>query len=114
MAYEEELEEIRRRKMEQMLQARTQEQERAMEEEERGREIEETKKNILRQILTSEARERLNSIKMAKPEFATLIENQLIGLAQSGRIKSVINDAQFKELLRQIMPKKREITIKRI
>ncbi|MBC8520872.1 MAG: DNA-binding protein [Methanomicrobia archaeon] len=110
MADEEELEEIRRRKYEQMQQAQAG----AAEEEGRKREIEEAKKNIIRQILTPEARERLNAIRMAKPEFAEVLEAQLIGLAQSGRLKSMLNDAQLKEILRQIMPKKREITIKRI
>jgi programmed cell death protein 5 len=110
MAGEEELEEIRRRKYEQMVQAQAG----AAEEEGRRKEIEEAKKNIIRQILTSEARERLNNIRMAKPEFAEQLENQLIALAQSGRIKSMINDAQLKEILRQIMPKKREISITRV
>lgn len=110
MAEEEELEEIRRRKMQQMAQ----EQGRAVEEEERRRQVEEAKKNILRQVLTSEARERLNNIKMAKPEFAEQLENQLITLLQNGRIRGVINDTQLKDILKQIIPKKREITIKRI
>jgi programmed cell death protein 5 len=110
MVDEEELEEIRRRKYEQMQQAQAG----AVEEEGRRREIEEAKKNIIKQILTSEARERLNTIRMAKPEFAELLENQLIGLAQTGRIKSMLNDVQLKEILQQIMPKKREITIKRV
>ncbi len=110
MASEEELEEIRKRKYEQMLQAQAG----AAEEEGRRKEIEEAKRNIIRQILTSEARERLNNIRMAKPEFAEQLENQLIALAQSGRIKSVINDVQLKEILRQIMPRKREISITRI
>ncbi len=105
-----ELEEIRKRKYEQMMQAQAG----TAAEEEKRREIEEAKKSIIRQILTSEARERLNNIKMAKPEFADQLENQLIGLVQSGRLKSMITDAQFKEILRQIMPKKREISIKRI
>jgi len=51
---------------------------------------------------------------MAKPELAEQLEAQLIALAQSGRIKSKIDDAQFKAILRQIMPKKREISIRRI
>ncbi|MCW3133520.1 MAG: DNA-binding protein [Methanophagales archaeon] len=110
MASDEELEEIRKRKYEQMLQAQAG----AAEEEARKKEIEEAKRTIIRQILTSEARERLNNIRMAKPEFAEQLENQLIALAQSGRIKSMINDAQLKEILRQIMPKKREISITRV
>lgn len=110
MTDEEELEEIRSRKYEQALQAQAG----AAEEEGRRKEIEEAKKAIIKQILTSEARERLNNIRMAKPEFAEQLENQLIGLAQTGRLKSMINDAQLKEILRQIMPKKREISITRI
>ena len=106
---DEELEAIRRQKIEQMQQEQTG----AAAEEQRRREIEETKKDIIRQILSSEARERLNTIRMAKPELAELLENQLIALAQTGRIKSMISDAQFKEILRQITPKKREITIRR-
>ena len=108
MASDEELEAIRRRKYEQMLQAQAG----AVAEEERKQELEEAKRNIIRQILSSEARERLNTIRMAKPEFAELLENQLIALAQSGRIKNMITDAQLKEILRQIMPKKREIKIR--
>ncbi len=110
MASDEELEEIRRKKYEQLMQAQAG----AAAEEEKQQQIEEAKRNIIRQILTSEARERLNTIRMAKPEFAELLENQLIALAQSGRIKQMINDAQLKEILRQIMPKKRDISIRRI
>jgi programmed cell death protein 5 len=41
------------------------------------------------------------------------IENQLIMLAQSGRLQEKITDAQLRELLQKIMPKKRDINIKR-
>lgn len=107
---DEELEEIRRRKYEQMEQAQAG----AAEEEGKKREVEEAKKTIMRQILTTDARERLNNIRMAKPEFAEQLENQLIALAQTGRVKSRINDAQLKEILQQLIPKKREISITRV
>jgi programmed cell death protein 5 len=68
---------------------------------------------ILMQVLEPDARERLNNIKLTKPEFAGAVEQQLITLAQSGRLKNKITDAQLKELLRQLAPKKRDYSITR-
>jgi len=110
MAGDDELEAIRRQKYAQMQQGQAG----AVAEDQKRQEIEEAKKDIIRQILASEARERLSTIRMAKPELAEQLEAQLIALAQTGRLKSMITDAQFKEILRQITPKKREITIKRV
>jgi len=77
------------------------------------KEFEDQKKLILRAILTDDARERLGRIKAARPEMAENLENQLIMLAQSGRLKNKINDEQLRELLSKILPKKRDITIRR-
>jgi programmed cell death protein 5 len=68
---------------------------------------------ILMQVLEPDARERLNNIKLTKPEFAGAVEQQLVALAQSGRLKNKITDAQLKELLRQLAPKKRDYSITR-
>lgn len=114
MGGDKELEAIRRRKFEQVQQEQAQVQAGSVAEEQRRQEMEDVKKDLLRQILTSEARERLNTIYMAKPELAEQLENQLIALAQTGRIKSMITDEQFKGILQQIIPKKREISIRRI
>jgi len=67
----------------------------------------------MRQILTPEARERLNTLRTAKPEFVEGIEQQLIQLASSGKAKIPINDQQLRNLLKQLMPKKKDITIER-
>jgi programmed cell death protein 5 len=82
-------------------------------EEAQQKEYEDQKKLILRAILTDDARERLGRIKAARPEMAENLENQLIMLAQSGRLKNKINDEQLRELLSKILPKKRDITIRR-
>jgi programmed cell death protein 5 len=82
-------------------------------EEAQQKEYDEQKKMILRAILTDDARERLGRIKAARQELAENLENQLIMLAQSGRLKNKINDEQLRELLSKILPKKRDITIRR-
>jgi programmed cell death protein 5 len=82
-------------------------------EDEQQKEFEDQKKLALRTILTDDARERLGRIKAARPEMAENLENQLIMLAQSGRLKNKINDEQLRELLSKMLPKKRDITIRR-
>lgn len=77
------------------------------------KEYQDQKKLILRAILMDDARERLGRIKAARPELAENLENQLIMLAQSGRLKNKINDEQLRDLLSKILPKKRDITIRR-
>ena len=64
--------------------------------------------------MTTDARERLARLRIARPEFAENIENQLITLAQSGQLNTAIDDAALVELLERLTPQKREITIKRI
>jgi programmed cell death protein 5 len=76
-------------------------------------ELEMQKKQIMIQILTPEARNRLVNLRLTKPDFVNQIELQLIQLAQSGNVKDKISDSQLKELLKRLSGKKREINIRR-
>jgi programmed cell death protein 5 len=109
---DDELSELRKRRMAQMQQQAGDQQ--AMAEElERQQKQKSQIQMLLMQVLEPDARERLNTIKLTKPEFAGAVEQQLVALAQSGRVKAKITDAQLKELLRQIAPAKRDYTITR-
>jgi len=109
---DDELAEIRRKRMEQLQ--RQQMEQGGMEEElERQRQQESQIHMALMQILEPNARERLNTIKLTRPEFAKAVEQQLVMLAQSGRLRDRINDEQLKALLTQLLPKKKDYTITR-
>ncbi len=68
---------------------------------------------ILRRVMTPEARERLGRIRLAKPEVAAAVEQQVFSLAASGRLQRAIDDATLRALLERIMPERREINITR-
>ena len=104
-----ELQEIRRRKLESMQQEQTQDEVQAQVDEQHDQQ----RQSILRQILSPEARERMARLKIARAEFAEAVENQLIMLAQSGKLQAQIDDASLVQILERLTPEKREITIKR-
>lgn len=64
-------------------------------------------------ILTPEALQRLNNIKMVKPEIAAQFEMYLMQVYQSGQIKNPLSENQLVEILDKIMPKK-DFSIRRI
>ncbi len=103
-----ELQAIRQRRIAEMQQIQNQ-----AAQEEQARRIEMQKQNALRQILTPEARQRLTNIRLANPQMADSVEMQLIQLAQSGRLQGIIDDTMLKNILGQITPQHREITIER-
>jgi programmed cell death protein 5 len=108
---DEELEELRKKKMEQ-LQERQQGGDGEAREAQR-QQAEAQKKALLRKTLTDGARQRLNSVKMSKPEFAEQVEQQVVALARSGRVQGKIDEDQMKSLLQELQPDKQDFNIKR-
>ncbi len=104
-----ELSELRRRKMAEMQ--RQGEQQAAMEQQAQAMETQ--RQAILRQLLTPEARDRLANVRMAYPDVARSVEEQLIRLAQMGQLNSQIDEPTLKQILRKVSPQKREINIAR-
>jgi programmed cell death protein 5 len=109
---DEELEKLRQEKMERLQEQK--EGEGAEEAREAQREQREAqKKAMLRKHLTDDARKRLNTIKMSKPEFGEQVEQQVVALAQSGRIQGRIDDEKMKAILKELQPDEQEYDIRR-
>ena len=65
----------------------------------------EEKKQILRKIISPEGRERLSRVKLVKPELVSQLEDYLVGLYLSGRIKKSLSEAEIIKLLEMISSK---------
>jgi programmed cell death protein 5 len=107
---DEELDNIRRKKLSAMQQRASGEQRQVQ----ADQQMEEQKQNLLKQILSPEARQRLTNLKMIKPEYTEQLELQLIQLAQMGKVPIPLSDAQLKQILIQLQSRKRETKITRI
>ena len=69
---------------------------------------------LLKQILSPEARLRLNNVKMVKPDLANMVENYLLGLASQGRSPGQMTDDQLKQILLSAQQPKKDFKINRI
>ncbi|MHC3439162.1 DNA-binding protein [Natrialbaceae archaeon A-gly3] len=109
---DDELEELRQKKMEQ-LQEQAEGQQGGQAQEAAKQQAEAQKKALLRQHLTDDARQRLNTVKMSKPQFGEQVERQVLALAKSGRIQGKIDDEKMKQLLSELKPEKKSFDIRR-
>ncbi|AUG46358.1 MULTISPECIES: DNA-binding protein [Haloarcula] len=107
---EEELEELRKKKMEQLKEQQGGESEG---QEAAQQQAEAQKQAVLKQNLTDGARKRLNTVKMSKPQVGEQIEQQVVALARSGRVQGQIDEDQMKELLSELTPDSKSFDIKR-
>ena len=52
------------------------------------------KEIMLKQVLSGDARLRLNNVRMVKPDLAELVENYILNLSVQGKISGQISDEQ--------------------
>merc|ERR1712098_718889 len=67
--------------------------------EERAKQMEDMKNGILSQVLDQKARARLNTLMVAKPEKGKQVEAMLCQMAQSGQLGGKLGDDELKSLL---------------
>ena len=106
---DEELEELRKRRLSAMRRQASDEQKNVQAEEQ----VDQERQALLRSILAPEARQRLTNLKMIKPDLVSQLELQLIQLAQQGRVPIPMGDDQLKKILVQLHSRRRETTITR-
>ena len=108
-----ELEEIKRKKLEMLKQQQAESmQEQAQEQQQLQQQIQQLEA-IVKQALTKEALERYGNLKAADPEKAVQLLVILAQAIQQGQIQKV-DDNTLKEILKKLNPKKKEINIKRV
>ena len=81
---------------------------------EKNSELKTQKEMMLKQILSPDARLRLNNIRMVKPDLAGLVENYLLNLTTQGKITGQISDDQLKQILLSTQQPKRDLKINRV
>lgn len=110
------IDEIRKRKLEKLKKQQSQQQNNqpSQEDIQRKKEEQEAKlKHIMRKILTSDARKRLENVKLVDEEKAQKVEKYLLQLAQQNRLQNKITEEQIKEILQEVAEDK-SFDIKRV
>ena len=93
-----ELDAIRQQRMQQMqMQQQEQQQE----------QMEGQINSMLGAVLTQEARGRLNTVKLTKPDVAKRVEMRIVQMAQGGQLQGKVSDDQMVRLLGQAAPAKK-------
>ncbi|KAJ2814547.1 hypothetical protein IWW50_007098 [Coemansia erecta] len=73
---------------------------------ERQREMEEARQSHLDRFLSKEARSRLETIKMVKEHQARQVEDAILQMAQMGRIRPQVSEAQLLDILKGLSESK--------
>ncbi len=77
----------------------------------REEEIRQMRERALRILLTPEARQRLNNLKMVRPELVSNVEDYIIAMGSQGRINRALTDEELKKILLQIQSSRRDFKI---
>ena len=72
------------------------------------------KEMMLKQVLSSDGRLRLNNVRMVKPDLADLVENYILNLSVQGKISGQISDDQLKQILASAQQPKHDFKFNRV
>jgi programmed cell death protein 5 len=72
------------------------------------------KEMMLKQVLSADARLRLNNVRMVKPDLADLVENYILNVTAQGKISGQISDDQLKQILLSAQQPKRDFKFNRV
>ena len=108
------IEEIRKKKLEEMMQSQQQKIQQQSQEQAQIQQQIGQMEEIVRQFFTKDALARYGNLKAAHQEKALQLLVVLFQAIQKGQVRGKIEDALLKKILEQMTPKKKEITIKRV
>ena len=77
-----------------------------------AQQIDEMKRNLLAKAVTKDGLERLGRVRTVNPQLAGQAELYIIQIFQHGKLKSPVNDAQMKDVLR-VLSESKNIIIRR-
>merc|ERR1712083_1075997 len=80
--------------------------------EERRAQVEDMKNSILSQVLSQEARARLNTLMIAKPEKGMQVEAAIIQMAQSGQLGGKLSEDELIGLLERFAGSTKKTAVK--
>ncbi len=112
MSDDRELEELKRRRLMDLQNQAAANQDAQVQQEGQRKAAEKERQDVVKRFVTPEAYERLTNVRLVRPDVVENVENQIIMLAQSGRLNRQITDAEVKSLLARLS-EKRETKIER-
>jgi programmed cell death protein 5 len=81
---------------------------------EKNSQLKAQKEMMLKQVLSTDARLRLNNVRMVKPDLADLVENYILNLSVQGKITGQVSDEQLKQILLSVQQPKRDFKFNRV